>query len=80
MVDQSRHFSEMLREREISLEWVRRVIDNPDRTEIPGDGPRHFLKQIAEHGNRWLRVVVNEAAQPPLAITAFFDRRLGREK
>jgi hypothetical protein len=42
------------------------------------DLSRHFLKRIAEYEGRWLRVVVDVRVEPERAVTAFFDRRLGR--
>jgi len=78
-MDESLHFRDMLQERGIAAEWVHGALCAPDRTEDLDDGTRHYLKQIPDHGNRWLRVVVNVASQPHRAVTAFFDRRL-REK
>jgi len=77
MVD-SIHFADMLREREIRREWVNAALESPDRTEDHDDGTRHFIKQIPQFGDRWLRVVVNVAGFPERRVTAFFDRRLRR--
>ena len=57
------------------------AIEQPDLYEdhTDTDGTRHFIKQIPEYGNRWLRVVVNVEVTPKKRITAFFDRRLGRK-
>jgi hypothetical protein len=57
---------------------VDRAIREPDRIEEPGDGTRHFIKQIPNYGERWLRVVVSITMNPERRVTAFFDRRLGR--
>ena len=70
----------MLEERSIHEEWVNRAIRTPDQVERPGDATNHFIKQIPENENRWLRVVVNVDAKPNRAITAFFDRGLRRAK
>lgn len=72
----SRHFLEMLKEREIRKEWVEQCILSPDRTDIQDDGTVHYLKEIDTFGNRILRVVVNNQVDPPRGITVFFDRRL----
>ena len=77
-VKRSRHFRDMLKEREIREEWVDLCEREPDRTEDRGDGTRHFMKQIVDFGGRWLRVIVNVSVDPPKEITAFFDRRLRR--
>ena len=72
------HFGDMLKERAIEREWVDRTIQRPDRTEDHDDGTRHFIRQIPEFEDRWLRVVVNITVQPERRVTAFFDRRLRR--
>ncbi|MCP4626711.1 MAG: DUF4258 domain-containing protein [bacterium] len=74
----SKHFNQMLEERNIRREWVNQTSDAPDNVEEIEDGTRHYIKQIPEYGNRWLRVVVNVRANPNRAVTAFFDRRLRR--
>ena len=74
------HFKNMLKERSIQQEWVDRVLHEPQRTEDHEDGTRHFLRQIEERGDRWLRVVVNIQVEPNRAVTAFFDRRLRRNE
>jgi len=77
-MEDSIHFADMLRERGIEREWVNATLENPFRTEDHDDGTRHFIKQIPEFGNRWLRVVVNVTGFPEKRVTAFFDRRLRR--
>ncbi len=74
------HFNQMLKERSIQNKWVERAIRNPDNIEDCEDGTRHFIKQIEEYGNRWLRVIVNVKTNPNVGITVFFDRRLGGTK
>jgi len=75
---QTSHFKSMLSERNIQEDWVDRAIVKPDQIQDHDDGTRHFLKQIPEYGNRWLRIIVNIDAKPERAVTAFFDRRLRR--
>lgn len=77
-MEDSIHFADMLRERGIKRDWVNAALESPDRTEDHDDGTRHFIKQIPEFGNRWLRVVVNVEVFPEKRVTAFFDRRLRR--
>ena len=72
------HFNTMLHERGIRRDWADRAIEQPDQFEDRDDGTRHYLKQVPEFENRWLRVIVNIAADPPKRVTAFFDRRLRR--
>jgi hypothetical protein len=78
-MEYSKHFRQMTEERLISHDWVELTIRNPDEIEDHKDGTRHYMKQIPEYGSRWLRVVVNVRINPNRAITAFFDRRLGRK-
>jgi transposase len=73
------HFADMLKEREIQSEWVERTVSEADYLEDHPDGTRHFIKQIPEFGNRWLRVIVNIMEKPEKCVTVFFDRRLRRQ-
>ena len=68
----------MLNERGIRREWADITVLQPSKTEEHADGTRHYIRQIPEYGNRWLRVVVNVASEPEKRVTAFFDRRLRR--
>lgn len=76
----TRHFRDMLRERSIPMAFIKNVLAEPEKTEEHTDGTKHFLRRISEHGNRWLRVIVNSSVTPNKAVTAFFDRRLGSKK
>ena len=75
----TKHFIEMLNERRIRKKWVDLALKLPDKTEDYDDGTRHYIKQISEFNNRWLRVIVNETSVPRKRITAFFDRGLRRK-
>lgn len=79
MID-TKHFIEMLNERDISLEMVDSAMIAPDQIEELEDGTKHYLKKFGTAGGRWLRVVVNMNSDPPRRITAFFDRRLRRRQ
>jgi len=70
----------MLNERGIEREWADITVLQPVRTEDHADGTRHYIRQIPEMGNRWLRVVVNVSSEPEKRVTAFFDRRLRRSE
>ena len=70
-MNDSIHFQDMLKERGIQREWADLAIESPDRTEDHEDGARHYLKQISEFENRWLRVVVNVVCVPEKRITHF---------
>jgi len=79
MID-TKHFIEMLKERDISIKMVDSAMTVPDRVEDMEDGTKHYLKQFDTAGGRWLRVIVNMESGPPRRITAFFDRRLRRKQ
>lgn len=59
--------------------WIAMTILIPDYTEFISDEELHYIKQINEFGNRYLRVVVNPYSQPKRIITLFFDRRIKRK-
>ena len=75
----SAHTTEMLKERNIAEEWVRRTLNTPDKKRRGEDGNMHYVKAIRERDGRVLRVIVNADAQPNRVITVFFDRRLGKK-
>jgi hypothetical protein len=79
MID-TKHFIEMLNERDSPLVMVDSAMTAPDQIEEMEDGTKHYLKQFESASGRWLRVVVNMKSEPPRRITAFFDRRLRRKK
>ena len=74
----SAHAVTVMAEREISAEWVERVLRNPGRTEPDAADPllRHTLGRIPEWDDRVLRVFYNEAVEPWRVVTAFFDRAM----
>ena len=64
----------MMKERLIQPTWVDMTLNEPEKVNDKPDGTRHYLRRIPEHGNRWLRIVVNVKATPNKAVTVFFDR------
>lgn len=58
MID-TKHFLEILNERDIPLEMVDMTMTAPDQIEEMEDGTKHYLKQFDPAGGRWLHVVVN---------------------
>ena len=70
------HFKDMMKERLIQPTWKDLTLNEPEKVSDKPDGTRHFLRRIPEHGNRWLRIVVNVEAKPNKAVTVFFDRVL----
>jgi uncharacterized protein DUF4258 len=75
----SSHAWDMLQERHIPEAWARQAMQAPDRTAVGHDHNMHYIKAIAEHGGRFLRVVVNPHVTPKRIVTVFFGRRLRRE-
>ena len=78
-IEYGRHFRDMMKERGIVQAWVNSCVAEPDKTEKHSDGTKHFIKRIAEHENRWLRVIINQKITPKKGVTLFFDRRLRRK-
>ena len=55
----SPHTIEMLKERNIAEEWVRRTLNTPDKKRSGDDGNMHFVKVIRDRDGRVLSGVVN---------------------
>ena len=73
-MEYTQHFKDMIKERSIQPAWIELTLNDPEKVNDKSDGTRHFLRRIPEHGNRWLRIVVNVQSKPNKAITVFFDR------
>jgi hypothetical protein len=56
----------------IALEWIERVVRQPDCEYVQSDGRIRRWKQIPEAGDRFLRVVLLEDGET--VHNAFFDR------
>ena len=56
----------------IQDEWIQRVIDHPVKETIQQDGRIRRWAQIAEMGNKYLRVILLPDRQ--IVHNAFFDR------
>ena len=78
-IEYTRHFEDMMKERAIRQDWIDKCLKSSEKIEDHKDGTRHFLIRIEEHGNRWLRVVIDVTVEPNKAITSFFDRRMKRK-
>lgn len=74
----SEHARSQMKGRNIQLSWLVATLSKPDQVLPLADAHRntHYLKQIADFGDRWLRVVVNPNLDPKRVVTLFFDRRL----
>lgn len=77
----SSHAQDMLKERNLAIEWVWQTLNSADQSEFHvEDGNWHYTKAIREKDNRVLRIVVNQNASPYRVVTVFFDRRLRKKK
>ncbi len=74
----SRHAEVSAEEREIPLEWIRSVLEQPDHREADGreDGVELFYAKIAAYGDRVLKVVVNVQVDPWRVMSVYFDRSM----
>ncbi len=74
----TKHAHDVLEEREITVEWMERVLANPALIERSATQPEleNRFAKIAEFGNRVLRVVVNTQVVPERVVSVYFDRRM----
>ncbi|MGH7588570.1 MAG: DUF4258 domain-containing protein [Gemmatimonadota bacterium] len=74
--DLTAHAQRVISERALEVEWIERVLREPDFEETDRSDPdvRHALAAIPEREGRILRVVYNHCMQPPRIVTAYFDR------
>jgi hypothetical protein len=72
------HARKVLTERQIPLEWLERVLHQPDlREPDPNDASlERRYRPITEFDGRVLRVVVNTSVEPERVVSIFFDRRM----
>ena len=75
----SEHAEQVIVEREISLEWIESVLNEPILRVSDGRDPdvELFYRRIPAYGNRVLRVVVNTNVAPWKVVSVFFDRNAG---
>jgi Domain of unknown function (DUF4258) len=74
----SEHARYQMQERKIQASWLDETLATPERllTLADSHGNTHYLRKIADFGDRWLRVVVNPNVDPKRVVTIFFDRRV----
>lgn len=79
-IDFSLHAIDVMEQREIMIEWVVRVIDDPALVLPDGLDPSLFraFGSVAERGGRVLGVVYNPGKEGDSVwiVTAFFDRTM----
>lgn len=57
---------------EIKLDWIRSVVENPEKEAVQADGRIRRWRAIAEADGRFLRVIL--LADGETVHNAFFDR------
>jgi hypothetical protein len=74
----TKHASEVIKEREILMEYIERVINSPELIESDSedDGLQHLMMKIKENDNRILKVIVAKDSDPVRIITAYYDRSM----
>ncbi|MGH7571707.1 MAG: DUF4258 domain-containing protein [Gemmatimonadota bacterium] len=75
------HAERVILERALELEWIERVlrepeVEEPDRSDAD---LRHALAAIPEREGRILRVIYNHRVSPTRIVTAYFDRSAKRK-
>lgn len=74
----SEHAETTIREREIAREWIDDAMNASD-LQLPHESDetlRYALKRIPDFGDRVLRVIYNATTEPPVIVTAYFDRTM----
>ncbi|HKB57600.1 MAG TPA: DUF4258 domain-containing protein [Lacunisphaera sp.] len=76
--EMSQHAATVIAERDIRVSWLERALHQPNRVEPDRHDPEltHHLVIIPEHGDRVLRVVLNNRVAPVRIVTLFFDRKM----
>ena len=71
----SDHARKPIQKRKIRMEWIEATLTDPARTENDDNDVElaHALRSIPERGFRILRVIYNEAFNPAIIVTAYFD-------
>ena len=74
----TRHARDALIKRNISMEWLERVLALPQRMERDATDAmlEHWFAAIPEHGDRVLRVIINRHTTPIRVVTLCFDRKM----
>ena len=74
----TQHARDVLQERQIPMEWMKRVLAKPALVEPSATDTtvESRLAKIPEHGDRVLRVVVNKRAVPERVVSVYFDRTM----
>jgi hypothetical protein len=74
----TQHAQDALAKRKIDLEWLERTLARPQRIEPDKTDARleHRLAVVPEHGDRFLRIIVNKSESPIRVVTLFFDRKM----
>jgi hypothetical protein len=72
------HAKKMLTEREIPVEWLERVLNEPALCEADPDDAslERRYRPIPEFEGRVLRVVINATVEPVHVVSVFFDRSM----
>ena len=82
MIRCSAHAFEVMRERNIQMDWVEITIAEPAFSEPDPKDPSltRAYRRITEYGDRWLRVVYRKVDNDQLVVTVYFDRNFGRRQ
>ena len=74
----SGHAEERIARRKIRREWVLAIAERPEAAERDETDAQleHRLGRVVQAGNRVLRVIVNDLAEPERIVTAYFDRKM----
>ena len=74
----TKHAQHVLQEREIPIEFMESVLQNPQLS-IPDENDpelEHLLAKIPEFGGRVLRIIINKKVDPVRIVTVYYDRKM----
>lgn len=73
----SKHAIDVMSSRNVKIEWVEFVLENPSLTNNISVVESHCFSRIKENEDRCLKVVINPTTG--IVVTAYFDRNMRKK-
>ncbi len=73
----SKHAVDVLNSRNIEIDWIDYVLNNPSAKVIKKSNEVNYFALIIENENRCLKVVLNPISM--IVVTAYFDRDMRKK-
>jgi hypothetical protein len=76
----SRHAREEMERRSISLPLLESVMDDPQQIVVERENLKAYqsVVDVAEKGSFLLRVIVDDAVEPPMVVTAYKTSKINK--